>query len=88
MRNVQEVFQAEADIHPATLVATLTAGIFGLSKGDEGKILSRARYLCTLMAGGTVVANLGACCFSLLPDVLKDALEFKFGTTESRVRER
>jgi hypothetical protein len=86
MRNVQEVFQAEADIHPATLVATLTAGIFGLSKGDEGKILSRARYLCTLMAGGTVVANLGACCFSLLPDVLKDALEFKFGTTESRVK--
>lgn len=86
MRHVRDVFVGEADIHPATFVTTLVAGIFGLTTKDENRIMVKARYLCTLVAGGTVAANLGACCFSLLPEVLKDALEYKFGTKESQLR--
>lgn len=86
MREAHAAFRGEAEIHPSALVATLAAGIFGLSTKDEGNISRRARYLCTLMAGGTVVANLGACCFSLLPEVLKDALEYKWGSKESRLK--
>jgi len=86
LRSVKESFYGQADVHPATFVATLAAGVFGLTSKDEMKIASRARYLCTLVAGGTVAANLGACCFSLLPEVLRDSLEYKFGTAESRTK--
>jgi hypothetical protein len=80
------VFVGEADISPAALVVTLAAGVFGLTKGQEDKVAKRARYLVTLMAGGTVLANLGACAFSLLPSVIQDSLAWKFGSKEYRLK--
>jgi hypothetical protein len=86
LRSASEVFYGQGDVHPSVFVATLAAGVFGLSLKDEEQVAKKARYLCTLLAGGTVAANLGACCFSLLPTVLRDSLEFKFGTSESRLK--
>jgi hypothetical protein len=79
-------FIAEGEVGPVTLVSTLAAALFGLSTKQEGQILSKARYVAGLMAGGTVVANLGACAFSLFPSVIQDAISWRFGSEEYRLK--
>jgi hypothetical protein len=86
IEQVQTRFVGEAELSPAALVSTLAAAVFGLSTDQEDKVLKRARYICALMAGGTVLANLGACAFTLFPSVIQDSIAWKFGTEEYRLK--
>lgn len=75
-------YVAEAEVSPIAVLSATTAGLFGLSTNQESKTLAKMRYIAGLMAGGTVVANVGAFAFSLMPIVLQDALCWKFGSTD------
>ncbi|APG78518.1 hypothetical protein [Wenzhou picorna-like virus 25] len=87
MNSVQKSeFVAQAEMHPAQVVTVLVGGLLSLGKGEKTRLGEKARYICTLMAGGTVLTNLGMACFTLLPTVLQDALTAKFGTEETAVK--
>jgi len=79
-------FEAQAEISPAALVVSTIVAIFGLATKDADALRKRSMYLMSLIAGGTLVANIGACCFSLMPTLVQDALSFKFGTEEYRLK--
>ena len=81
-------FVGEADLNPVSFVTMLVSSIWGLTTGQEEKVLKRARYVAGLMAGGTVVANVGAFAFSLLPTALQEAIQWKFGSADFRMKYR
>lgn len=84
--NESRKFVAEAEISPASLLTSALIALYGLKNSDADSLRKKAMYMMSLVAGGTLVANAGACCFTLMPQLFQDAVLYKFGSEEQRLK--
>jgi hypothetical protein len=82
----RQCFVAESEMSPVAFLTTSLGGLYCLNTTDTKALRDKAQFMITLLAGGTILANMGACAFSMLPTLLQDAIVYKFGTEEQRIR--